>query len=51
MSEEKKRIVRQRARQIRKATKAKLTTQDYLQRAVVVLIIVGILALALVLTQ
>ena len=46
MSEDNKRVVRQRAKQIRKATKAKLSTQDYLQRAVVVLIIAGILALA-----
>jgi len=39
--------VRQRARQIKKAQKAKLTTKDYLQRALVVLIILLILAAAL----
>ncbi len=39
--------VRERAKQIKKAQKPKLTTKDYVQRALVVLIIVLILAAAL----
>lgn len=45
------RQVRRRARQIRKANKPKMRTKDYLQRALVVLIILAILGLALLLTQ
>lgn len=51
MPRERKRIVRQRAKQIKKATKVELTTKDYIQRAIVILIIVGILATALILAS
>ncbi|GEM_PF-1455764 len=47
----KKQRVRERARSIKKASKGKLTTKDYLQRALVVLIIVVILIGALYLTD
>ena len=46
-----KRVVRQRARRIKKATKAKATAKDYLQNALVILVIAVILAAALYLTQ
>jgi hypothetical protein len=51
MPRERKRVIRQRAKQIRKANKPKLSTKDYIQRTIVILIIVGILATALILTQ
>ena len=50
MPRERRRIVRERAKRIRKVTKPKLTTKDYIQRTLVILIIVGILATALILT-
>ncbi len=51
MPRERRRIVRQRAKQIKKANKPKLTTKDIIQRTIVILIIVGILATALILAQ
>lgn len=44
-------LVKQRAKQIRKANKPKATTKDYLQIAMVILIIFVILGGALYLTQ
>tara|TARA_R110001592_G_scaffold69489_1_gene213161 strand:+ start:22435 stop:22602 length:168 start_codon:yes stop_codon:yes gene_type:complete len=41
------RLIKQRARRIQTANKAKLTTKDYLQRALVVMVIALILAAAL----
>lgn len=46
-----KRVVRRRARQIRKAAKPKSTTKEYLQYGLVILIILGILFTALFLTD
>lgn len=43
--------VRQRAKRIQKARKNKLTTKDYIQRALVVLLIVAILGIALFFTN
>lgn len=43
--------VRKRARSIRKAQKAKLTTKDYIQRTLVVLIILAIIAVAYLYTR
>lgn len=40
-------LIKQRARRIQAASKAELTTKDYLQRALVVMVIVLILAGAL----
>lgn len=51
MPRERRRIIRQRAKQIKKASKPELTTKDYIQRTIVILIIVGILATALILAQ
>lgn len=48
MPRERRRIIRQRAKQIRKVSKPALTTKDYIQRGLVILIIAGILAAALV---
>lgn len=50
MPRERRRIVRQRAKRIHKISKPQPTTKDYLQRALVILIIVGILATALIVT-
>lgn len=47
MEKKRSQAVRDRAKQIRKAQKAELSTKDYVQRALVVLIIVVILAAAL----
>lgn len=47
MEKKKSQAVRQRAKQIKKAQKAELNTKDYVQRALVVLIIVLILSAAL----
>ena len=47
MEKQRRSDVRQRAKQIRKAQKANLSTKDYLQWALVVLIILIILAAAL----
>lgn len=43
--------VRSRARKIRKANKPTLTTKDYIQRILVILIILGILITALYLSD
>lgn len=51
MPTQNKRLVKERARKIRKASRGKLTTKDYIQRAIVILIILGILATALILTS
>lgn len=50
MPRERRRVVKARAKRIRKVSKPKLTTKDYIQRGLVILIIVGILATALILT-
>lgn len=47
MEKKRSEAVRHRAKQIRKAQKPKLSTKDYIQRALVVLIIVVILSAAL----
>lgn len=47
MEREYRRRVRRRARNIKKANKAELTTKDYIQRALVVMLIVLILAAAM----
>ena len=47
MDRDRRAAVRQRARQIKKAQQPKLTTKDYIQRGLVVLIILTILAGAL----
>lgn len=47
MERDRRAAVRQRAKQIRKAQKVELTTKDYIQRSLVVLIILVILAGAL----
>lgn len=47
----KQRIIRQRARRIQVANKSKLTSKDYLQRALVVMVIALILAAALFVYQ
>lgn len=51
MDSKQKRAVRQRAQNIRKAQTGKLTTKDYLQRGLVVLIILVILATAMFIYQ
>ncbi len=51
MPRERARIVRQRAKKIKQATKPNLTTRDYLQRALVILIILGILVTAVILSE
>ncbi len=50
MSEQSRRAVRRRARQIRRAGKPKATAKDYLQIAMVILVILVILVAAYVLT-
>jgi hypothetical protein len=47
MDRDRREAVRRRAKQIRKAQKVELTTRDYIQRGLVVLIILLILAGAL----
>lgn len=50
MTLERRREIRRRARQIRKATKPKATFKDYLQITLVILVILAIVATAVVLT-
>lgn len=47
MEKKRSQAVRERAKQIKKAQKGELTTKDYIQRALVVLIIIVILSAAL----
>jgi hypothetical protein len=49
-SDHDKRRIKSRAKQIKKANKAQLSTKDYIQRGLVVLIIIAILAAALYFT-
>lgn len=51
MPEENRRHVRRRARRIRKANKTKYTRKDYMQFGIVILVILGILAAAFILTS
>lgn len=50
MPRERRRVIKERAKRIHKLSKPKLTSKDYIQRTLVILVIVGILALALILT-
>ncbi|MEQ9263294.1 MAG: hypothetical protein RLP14_09050 [Owenweeksia sp.] len=51
MSEQTKKAIRKRARQIRKAGRPKATLKDYLQIALVILVILAIFIAAFVLTS
>ncbi len=51
MATDRRQEIKQRARSIQKANRPKLTSKDYIERALVILVIVGILLAALFLTD